>query len=204
MEQTKQAHAQLITTGLILHPVPANKLLERVALSSFGSLSYAQKVFDQIPCPDLFLHNTMIKAHSLPSTSHNSFAVFRAVMRAFGLLPNQYTFVFLMKACGNGLGVLEGEQVRVHAISVGLDSNVFVMNATIGMYVNLGMVEEARKVFDWSVNRDMYSWNILVNGYVGMGDMDQAMEWFDKMPEHDVVSWSTIIAGYVQVTICFV
>jgi pentatricopeptide repeat protein len=201
MEQTKQAHGQLITTGLILHPIPANKLLKTLNLSSFASITYAHQVFDQISCPDLFLYNTMIKGHSLsPTSSHNSLIIFRSMIRGSGLLPNQYSFVFVFKACGNGLGVLEGEQIRVHAIKVGLENNVFVTNALIGMYANWGLVEEARRVFDWSVNRDLYSWNIMLGGYVGTHDMDRAMDLFDEMCERDVVSWSTVIAGYVQVT----
>lgn len=120
--------------------------------------------------------------------------------RSSSFSPNRYTFVFLFKACGDGLRVLEGEQARVHAIKVGLEGNVFVTNALIGMYAKRGMVEDARGVFDCSVNRDLYSWNIMVGGYVGLGKMDCAVALFDAMHERDVVSWSTVIAGYVQVT----
>lgn len=160
-------------------------------------------MFDQICTPDLFHFNTLIKAHVLsPTSSHNALTIFRSMlMQGSNFSPNQYTFVFLLKACGNGLGVLEGEQVRSHAIKVGLEGNLFVTNALIGMYGNWGLVEAARRVFDWSMNRDLYSWNIMVSGYVGLGKMDCAMELFNEMLERDVVSWTTIIAGYVQVTV---
>lgn len=203
MDQIKQAHAHMITTGLILRPIPVNKLLKLLAFSSFASLSYAHRVFDQIPAADLFHFNTMIKAHMLSSTSsHDALVLFRLMlMQSSSNLPNQYTFVFVLKACGNGLGVLEGEQIRVHAIKVGLEGNLFVTNAMIGMYAKWGLVEDAKKVFDWSMDRDLYSWNIMVGGYVGLGQMDCAKELFNGMLERDVVSWSTLIAGYVQVTI---
>lgn len=193
----------MITTGLILRPIPANKLLKLLAFSSFASLSYAHHVFDQIRTPDLFHFNTLIKAHVLsPTSSHNALTIFRSMlMRGSSFSPNQYTFVFLLKACGNGLGVLEGEQVRGHAIKVGLEGNLFVTNALIGMYASWGLVEAARKVFDWSMNRDLYSWNITVSGYVGLGKMDCAMDLFNAMHERDVVSWTTVIAGFVQVTV---
>lgn len=205
LNQIKQAHAHMITTGLILRPIPANKLLKLLAFSSFASLSYAHRVFDQIPTPDIFHFNTMIKAHILsPTSSHDALMLFRSMMmQGSSILPNQYTFVFVLKACGNGLGVLEGEQVRVHAIKVGLEGNLYVTNALIGMYAKWGLVEDATKVFDWSTDRDLYSWNIMVGGYVGLGKMNRAMELFNGMRERDVVSWSTIIAGYVQVIILF-
>ena len=62
MQQIKQTHAQLITTALISHPVSANKLHK---LAACASLFYAHKLFDQIPHPDLFIYNAMIRAHSL-------------------------------------------------------------------------------------------------------------------------------------------
>ncbi|KAG6621467.1 hypothetical protein I3842_Q025800 [Carya illinoinensis] len=111
--------------------------------------------------------------HSLsPTSCYDSMIIFRLVVRGLSLTLNRYTFVFLFKECGNSLGVLEGEQVQVHAIKVGLENNVFVTNVLIGMYANWGLVEEARRMFDCSVERDMYSWNIMVGGYLGTGDMD--------------------------------
>ncbi|KAJ7979137.1 Pentatricopeptide repeat-containing protein [Quillaja saponaria] len=198
MNQIKQAHAQLITTGLIIRPIPVNKLIKLLTVSGFGSLSYAHIVFDQIPHPDLILYNTMIKAYAPSPTSHNALLMFRSMIRDLSLFPNQYSFVFVFNACGNGLEVLVGEQVRVHAIKIGLENNLFVTNALIGMYGNWGLIEESRKVFVWSVNRDLYSWNIMIAGYVRSGNIDQAKELFVRMHERDVVSWSTIIAGYVQ------
>ncbi|CAI8593533.1 unnamed protein product [Vicia faba] len=196
MQQIKQTHAHLITTAQVSHLVIANKFLKHVALSS---LSYAHKLFDQIPQPDLFIYNTMIKENSLsPHSCCNSLSVFRLLIRDSGFSLNRYSFVFAFGACGNGLCVREGEQVFSHAVKVGLDSNVFVVNALIGMYGKMGLVEDGRKVFDSAVDKDLFSWNTMIAAYVGSGDMVLAKELFDEMDERDVVSWSTIIAGYVQ------
>lgn len=200
MSQIKQTHALLITTGLILHPITAKKLLKLLLDSSFGSLSYAHHLFDHMPNPDLFIYNTMIKAHALtPTTSHNSIRIFLSMIRLSEIFPNRYTLVFAFKACGNGLGVLEGEQIRVHAVKTGLERNIFVTNAMIRMYSNWGLVDEARRVFDWSSDLDMYSWNIMIGGYIGSAKLGRARQMFNQMSERDVVSQSTMIAGYVQV-----
>jgi len=197
INQIKQTHANLITTAQITLPVIANKFLKNVALVS---LTYAHKLFDQIPQRDLFIYNTMIKAHSLSNHSYrDSIAVFQSLIRDSGYFPNRYSFVFAFGACGNGMCVWEGEQVFTHAVKVGLDGNVFVVNALIGMFGKWGNVEDARKVFDSAVDRDLYSWNTMIGAYVGSGNMILAKELFNEMHERDVVSWSTIIAGYVQV-----
>ncbi|RHN52079.1 putative pentatricopeptide [Medicago truncatula] len=89
----------------------------------------------------------MIKAHSMSNHSYrDSVAVFKLLTRDSGFFPNRYSFVFAFGACGNGLCVREGEQVFLHAVKVGLDCNVFVVNALIGMFGKWGDVEDARKV----------------------------------------------------------
>lgn len=87
------------------------------------------------------------------------------------------------------------------AFAFGACGYVFVVNALIGMYGKWGLVGESQKVFQWAVDRDLYSWNTLIAAYVGSGNMSLAKELFDGMRERDVVSWSTIIAGYVQVLV---
>ncbi|KAL5713526.1 hypothetical protein ACHQM5_015593 [Ranunculus cassubicifolius] len=86
---------------------------------------------------------------------------------------NQYTFVFALKGCG--MRISEGEQVCVHAIKFGLDVKVFVMNVMIKMYADLGLIDLARKVFDGSSCRDLYSWNSMIGGYVGSGDFSMSI-----------------------------
>jgi len=86
VQQIKQTHAQLITTALISHPVSANKLH---TLAACASLFYAHKLFDQIPHPDLFIYNAMIRAHSLlPHSCHISLVVFRSLTWDSGRFPN--------------------------------------------------------------------------------------------------------------------
>ncbi|KAL5997480.1 hypothetical protein ACLOJK_008410 [Asimina triloba] len=199
--QIKQAQAHLIVTGLFLHSFPASKLMVRLlALPITSALPYAQQLFDQIPSPNLFLYNTLIKAHAPTShSSHVSFLLFRSMLRSAGLCPNRYTLVFVFHSCCYGLGVSEGEQVRCHAVKRGFETSVFVANVLIRMYGNHGFIDDARRVFDLSLERDSFSWNSMVSGYIGVGDLERAEKLFDEMPERDVVSWSTMIAGYVQV-----
>lgn len=200
MNEIKQAHAQMITTGLILHAFPASRLIKLLTLPKFASLSYAHQVFDQIPLPDLFIYNTLIQAHATTThSSHISLLLFRSMLRDSCHQPNRYTFVFVFNSCCYGLGVSEGEQVRAHAIKRGFETSVFVTNVLIRMYAIRESIDDARRVFDWSAEWDLFSWNSMIGGYVGLGDLELARELFDDMPERDVVTWSTMIAGYGQV-----
>lgn len=61
-EQLKQIHARMLRTELFFNPYIASKLFTASAFSSFSSLDYARKVFDQIPEPNLYSWNTLIRA----------------------------------------------------------------------------------------------------------------------------------------------
>ncbi|KAL2325413.1 hypothetical protein Fmac_024471 [Flemingia macrophylla] len=160
MQQITQTHAQLITTALISHPISAIKLLK---LAICASLSYAHKLFDQIPQLDLFIYNTMIKAHPLSLHScHNSIVVFRSLTRDSGLSSNQYSFVFAFGAYGNGLGVQEGEQVFQWAE----DRDLYSWNTMIAAYVGSDNMSQAKQLFDGMQERDVVSWSTIIAGYV--------------------------------------
>ncbi|XP_072995391.1 pentatricopeptide repeat-containing protein At3g62890-like [Typha latifolia] len=193
----KQFHALLLTSGFFLHPFPPSKLLHLLlSISPNPPLSYADLLFHYSPSPPLFSYNTLIKAHSSPS----SLLLFRSMLRdPSAPCPNQYTFTFVLSA---SMALAESEQVRVHGIRSGFGTNLFVSNAVIGMYGNCGLVEEARKMFDDMPQRDLFSWNSLVKAYVAAGDVESARGLLDEMPQRDVVSWSTVIAGYIQMG-CF-
>ncbi|KAI4381253.1 hypothetical protein MLD38_007345 [Melastoma candidum] len=196
-----QIYARISISRLMGSLLAAHKLLTRLVPLSTCSVAHARKVFDEVPigCRDVYSYNMAIKACSSQEMSClESFKLFRMLTRDLAVRPNRYSYVFVLKACGNGLGVREGEQVRCRIVKEGFEGNVFVMNATIGMYASLGKVKDARKVFDCAGIRDLYTWNITLNGYVMKGRMIQAKELFDVMEERDVVSWTSVISGYLQ------
>ncbi|CAL9084595.1 unnamed protein product [Musa textilis] len=182
LDRIEKAHAKLITAVLFLHPFPPSKLLlsssppPSAAVTAPPPLSFADLVFCHYPSPPLFSYNTVIKAHSSPASL--------LLRDSSAPAPNHYTFAFLLAACGTrGLGLAEAEQVRVHALKRGLETNVFVSNVVVRVYGSFGSVHGAQRVFDGKARRDLFSWNSLIGGYVGCGDVDRARKLFDEMPE---------------------
>ncbi|KAE9620987.1 putative tetratricopeptide-like helical domain, DYW domain-containing protein [Lupinus albus] len=182
------------------HPFHSNHYYRLSSLiDSCKSLHQIKQTHAQLITNGLISHLVSVNK-VLKIISFSRFGSLSYAHKLFDQTPQPDFFVFAFGACRNGLGVQEGEQVRVHALKVGLESNVFVVNALIGMYGKWGLVEEGQKVFELAIEyRDLYSWNTMIAAYVGSGNMSRAKEVFDEMQERDVVSWSTIIAGYVQV-----
>lgn len=139
----------------------------------------------------------MIRGLSLSSTPELALE-FYVKMIWSGILPNSYTFPFVLKSCTKMDSTQVGEQVHGQVLKLGLDSDAFVHTSLINMYAQTSQLGNARLVFDKSPLRDAVSYTALITGYISIGYMESARELFDEIPVRDVVSWNAIIAGYVQ------
>ncbi|CAA6663121.1 unnamed protein product [Spirodela intermedia] len=120
-----------------------------------------------------------------------------AYMRRRNVPSNNYTFPFLLQACG--AETPGGAQVHAHIVKLGQDGDVFVRNGLVHFYGACGQMVNARKVFDeWPQRRDVVTWNAVIAGYARDGQVNVCEELFKMMPERDVISWSTMIMGFVQ------
>lgn len=115
-----------------------------------------------------------------------------------GVVPNCYTFPFVLKSCARSGLAHQGRQVHARVLKCGLESDAFVHTSLISMYAQNGDLEFARLVFDKSSHRDAVSFTALITGYASKGFMDDAKRLFDDMPTRDVVSWNAMIAGFAQ------
>ncbi|ONK81866.1 uncharacterized protein A4U43_C01F33670 [Asparagus officinalis] len=81
------------------------------------------------------------------------------------LLPNAVTFadVFTVAArCSAG-----GREAHFVALKTGSCDDVFVGSSLLNMYCKLGLVPDARKVFDRMHERNSVTWAAMVSGYAG-------------------------------------
>lgn len=117
-------------------------------------------------------------------------------MRKNGIFGDNYTYPFVLKACGSMLGCKVGVLIHGEVIKRGFDEDLFVRNGLISCYCKNGEYGLGRKLFDGFVARDLVSWNSMIAGYVDYGDMEEAQNLFDEMPERDPYSWTILIDGY--------
>ncbi|KAJ0976417.1 hypothetical protein J5N97_018382 [Dioscorea zingiberensis] len=188
----------MLRIDLMDDPFSVNKALEFCAASPHGSLHHARKLFDQIPQPNTFAYNTLIRAYAnspFPVPSLRLFSQMLYCNRA----PNSYTYTFVLKACARLSAIGEGEQLHGFMIKSGFGSDAFSTNGLVSMYASCGRIELGRKLFDLSVEKDEVCWNSMLSGYADCGLLDQARRLFDEMPEKGTVSWNAMINGYVVI-----
>ncbi|KAI3439802.1 uncharacterized protein J3R85_004193 [Psidium guajava] len=193
--QILQIHAQLITTSFISYSFALSKLLTSLTSLNTPNMDYARSVFGQIHLQSVFMHNTMIRGYVSSSNPEKAWS-FYAGMRRKGLVGDNYTYPFVLKACGMMMGLAEGRQVHGELVKRGRCHHVFAVNGLIGMYGKCGEIGCARMAFDGVEEKDLVSWNLLLSACVGCGNKEEAQKVFDEMPDRDVISWSIMIDAY--------
>ncbi|XP_041994128.1 pentatricopeptide repeat-containing protein At2g36730-like [Salvia splendens] len=139
------------------------------AASASASIHHARRLFDSSPIapPPLFAWNMLIKAYSKSSTPIEAVTLFSELLRTPGSLrPNQFTFPFVVKACGSGSMLGAGGSVHSFAVEAGFASDPHVKNTLLTMYAGFGLIEFARKMFDEMPERSVVSWSSMIAAYV--------------------------------------
>lgn len=72
-------------------------------------------------------------------------------------------------------------------------------NMLISNLCKEGRIDEARKLFEGMVERDVVLWTTMISGYVKCGMMKEARRLFDRVDaKNNVVTWTAMVAGYIR------
>ncbi|OVA16655.1 Pentatricopeptide repeat [Macleaya cordata] len=197
MAELKQFHSKIIRLGLSKDNDAMGRVIKFCAISKSGDLNYALKVFDEIPHPDTFIYNTIIRGYCQAQLTKNCILLYSQMLQE-SVFPNKFTFPCVVRACCIGNAIEEAKQIHAHILKFAFEGDKFCQNNLIHMYVNFQYLDEARRVFDKMPQRDFVSWTTLITGYSKLGFLDDAYEVFESMPERNSVSWNAMIAAYVQ------
>ncbi|CAL8998239.1 unnamed protein product [Prunus brigantina] len=196
--QTKQAHAQIIVSGLAADSSLISHLLCFLALCPSTPFHYSLSLYQSIKYPSVFATNNMIRCFAKSDSPPQSLLLFSSMLRTC-VKPNNHTFTFLLQACSRALALNEGAQVHTVAVKLGFGGYVFVRNALIHLYCSCSRIECSKRLFEENASsRDVVTWNSMLTAFVRDEQIGAAEKLFEEMPERDVISWSTMISGYVQ------
>ncbi|KAL8529078.1 hypothetical protein ACS0TY_006515 [Phlomoides rotata] len=172
-------HCFLIKTSLDHHEYFFSQLM---LSATTASLRHARRLFDTSPIapPPLFAWNTLIRAYSNSSAPIESIKLFAELLSG-ELKPDNFTYPFVIKACGRGLMLGVGGSVHSMALKVGFGSELHVRNTVLTMYGGCGVVEFSRKVFDEMSERNVVSWSSMIGAYVNCNLDIEALRVFKDM-----------------------
>ncbi|KAK4848415.1 hypothetical protein QYF36_012694 [Acer negundo] len=170
--ELKQIHGFLIKTGR-----PQTQLCD---FSCNESIRYTHLLIKHLENPDTQLYNNIIQCLS-SSNSLETIVLYREML-AKGLIPDNYTIPYVLKACARSQALKVGQQIHAHSLKTALLSNVYVFNTLMRLYAVCGLIKAVHKLFHFhqGPQRDLVSWTTLIQACVKMGyPRDAILAFFD-------------------------
>ncbi|GMN41771.1 hypothetical protein TIFTF001_010978 [Ficus carica] len=199
LKELKQIHAQLLTTGLLTDHHLLGQFVAAIAVHNPDNLDYSNQVLDQCDTPTLFSLNSMIRAYSKSPSPHKSFHFYNRIQRSDNnLLPDNYTFNFMVRTCAQLSARETGPAVHGAVVKQGFENDPHIQSGLIFMYAELGCLGSCHRVFAEVLVPDVVCQTAMVSACAKCGDVGFARELFDEMPQRDHVAWNAMIAGYAQ------
>ncbi|XP_078433537.1 putative pentatricopeptide repeat-containing protein At5g40405 [Wolffia australiana] len=206
LQELRQIHAQLLVNDHLADSRKLGKFAAAVALSrhykpsSTPPIDYAELIISHSPAqPNVFSLNSLIRAHSKGPTPLRGFLFFRQILHSSGnLLPDNYTFTFLVRCCVGLPSNSGGAAVHAAALRRGFAGDSHVQSGLIHVYAELGLLDCCRRVYGEMGQPDLVSQTAMVAATARCGEIELAREMFDEMPTRDSVAWNAMIAGFEQ------
>ncbi|KAL4559652.1 hypothetical protein LXL04_031795 [Taraxacum kok-saghyz] len=199
ISQGKQLHAYLVSSGFEKSPVLVPKLVTfYVDFNLFNDayiITKSSKIRHPLPW------NVLISGYVKAGLRKEGLSVYRKMVEN-GIIPDNFTYPSVLKACGEELDLGFGREVHESITNAGLEWNLFVHNALVFMYGKCGDLNIARKLFDQMPVTDEISWNSIISGYASHGIWSEAFDLFNQMQNQNVqvniIIWNTITGGYLK------
>ncbi|CAL0300135.1 unnamed protein product [Lupinus luteus] len=196
LQHLRQVHSIILRTGHFQDHYVSGTLVKCYANPHFNNFALAIKVFDQIPRPNVFVCNIVLKGSLENGEPHEAISCYQKMV-LLNSKPNKFTYPTLFKACAITGSVKEGIQFHSHVVKHGL-SDGHIKSAGIQMYTSFGLVKEARRMLDERGETDVVCWNAMIDGYLKCGEVEEAKDLFGCMPYRNVGSWNTMISGLAR------
>ncbi|KAF2533367.1 hypothetical protein F2Q70_00032651 [Brassica cretica] len=161
LENGVLVHGLAVKNGLDKDGYVAPSLVEMYG--EFGRVEDARKVFDEITLKSSVLWGVLMKGYLRYSSDSEVFRLFY-LMREGGLgIDNALTLICLVKACGNVFAGREGKSVHGLSIRRGfIDQSGYLQASVVDMYVKCRLLDDARELFQKSVDKNVVMWTTLV------------------------------------------
>eukprot|EP00250_Pteridium_aquilinum_P020366 c24790_g7_i1 orf=935-2650(+) len=195
----REIHCLIIQQGLESNTFLGSYLIR--LFSVCGRLLEAGLVFNKLHDPNVFAWSEIVSSQSSHGEDKVAIKLFEQMVQA-SVQPDGHVYVAALTACARAETLFHGKKVHFHIIGSTYETNVFVSNALINLYVKCGALEDASIVFNKLTQRDVVSWSTIIAGYAQHLCCLGAVDLFDAMQREGIVAnnvaWNAIICGYVQ------
>lgn len=174
----KRIHAQMVVVGFVPGEYLKIKLL--ILYSKSGDLGTAHILLEKLQEKSLVSWNAIIAGYVQKGFEEVGLSLYYQ-MRQNGLVPDQYTFASVFKACASLATLEQGKQAHGVLIKCHIKENVVVTSALMDMYFKCSSLSDGHRLFDTCVSRNVITWTALISGYGQHGRVVEVLHFFHMM-----------------------
>lgn len=145
-----------------------------------GTLLKAEKVFKEMPQPDLVALTAMLSAYVEQGQASKALKLYKR-MQKLGLPLDSTALACVLQASSENGRLDFCRQLHFNSVSAGHDSSRFLENCFVHAYGTCSCLLDARAVFDKLSKPDLISWNACIAGYAQEGNYGACMHMLESM-----------------------
>ncbi|XP_077247638.1 tetratricopeptide repeat (TPR)-like superfamily protein [Tasmannia lanceolata] len=166
--------------------------------SKCGEMGDAHQVFVEFPQPDVVLWTSMVSGFQQNGKSEEALLFFSQMSMMEHVIPDPVTLVSMVSASTQSGNLRAGRCCHGFIIRMGFDCDLCLVNCLLNFYAKVGIVKNARNLFEKMSNRDVISWSSMVACYAQNGKVIEALELFNEMMEKQFKPNSVTVVSALQ------
>ncbi|KAL6224741.1 hypothetical protein ACLB2K_003596 [Fragaria x ananassa] len=166
--------------------------------AKLGKLGDARKLFEEMPHRDNFSWTAMISGYVRHERPDEALELYRMMQKEESSKSSKFTVSSVLAASAAVQSLRMGKEIHGYIMRTGLDSDEVVWSALSDMYGKCGSIEEARRVFDKMVNRDVVTWTAMMGRYFEDGKREEGLALFSVLMRSGVRPNEFTFAGVLN------
>ncbi|KAK4345126.1 hypothetical protein RND71_035302 [Anisodus tanguticus] len=173
-----------------------------------GVLDDARKVFDCMVERNVVAWNATIVSYMQNGFNEEATGVFYDI-RTEAIEPTRVTLSSFLSASANLCALQQelrdlklGRKGHCFCIRSNFDNDVVVTSGILIMYAKCERIPDARRVFDYTVEKALVLWNTLLAAYAEVGLSGESLRLFYHMQLYglpqNTISWNSVILGFLR------
>ncbi|KAA0043370.1 hypothetical protein IC582_004044 [Cucumis melo] len=198
--ETLKLFYQMQLEGLPPNVISWNSVI--LGLLNKGEVDKAKDMFMEMQslgiCPNLITWTTLICGLAQNGLGDEAFLTFQSMEEA-GIKPNSLSISSLLSACSTMASLPHGRAIHCYITRRELSVSTPVLCSLVNMYAKCGSINQAKRVFDMILKKELPVYNAMISGYALHGQAAEALSLFRRLKEEcikpDEITFTSILSA---------
>ncbi|KAM3225646.1 hypothetical protein ACQJBY_058402 [Aegilops geniculata] len=163
-----------------------------------GDMVGSINAFNAFEEPDIVLRSSVVTGYEQNGMAQEALEFFARSVIGQGFMPSPVTLVSVISAAAQLRDVRNGQACHAYVLRNDLEYDLVLVNAILGLYMRIGAVQSARRLFEGMMERDVVTWSCMVTGYVQSGHTSEALSVYKKMVAAGVKPNAVTVVSVLQ------